>query len=73
MDDNGTENTVKNISLQDVENYYKQILNSQGTEVVVVGDITEAEIIPQLKFLNKLPITKTEIPVPEAVPAVEKQ
>lgn len=72
MDDNGTETTVKDLTIRDVENYYHQILNSQDTKVVVVGDITQAEIIPQLSFLSKLPNKKTELPVPGPVTAVEK-
>jgi zinc protease len=40
--------------------------------IFVVGDITEAELLPQLAFLNKLPNKKLDIPVPGPGIAVEK-
>jgi len=68
----GDEETVKNITLADIQSYYDNYMTSQGTEVVVVGDITEDEILPKLSFLNKLPNKKIEIPVIAAIPVVEK-
>jgi zinc protease len=40
--------------------------------VVVVGDITEAEVLPKLAFLNKLPKKKIVLPKPDPAPAVDK-
>lgn len=68
----GTEETVKTFTLQDVENYYATNIGSQGTNVVVVGDVTEAEIVPKLAFLNKLPNKKVEIPTVKSSSNVEK-
>jgi zinc protease len=68
----GTAETVKNITLQDIENYYKNYMTSLGTKVVVVGDITEAEVLPKLKFLDRLPKKKIVLPVPDPAPAVDK-
>ncbi len=68
----GTEETVKIFTLQDVENYYANNIGSQGTNVVVVGDVTEGEIVPKLSFLNKLPNKKVEIPAVKATSNVEK-
>nr|MBP9099532.1 insulinase family protein [Ferruginibacter sp.] len=62
----GTEETVKTFTLQDVENYYTINIGSQGTNVVVVGDVTEGEIVPKLSFLTKLPNKKVELPVVKA-------
>lgn len=59
----GTEETVKRFTLQDVENFYNNNITSNGAKVVVVGDITEDEILPKLAFLKKLPNKKIEIPV----------
>ncbi len=59
---NGTERTVKNLTISDVEKFYAEILSSQGTKVVVVGDISEAEMLPKLAFLDKLPNRKVELP-----------
>ncbi|MBC7947725.1 MAG: insulinase family protein [Chitinophagaceae bacterium] len=58
----GTEETVKNFSLQDVQGYYDNNMTSNGVNVVVVGDVKESEILPKLAFLNKLPNKKIEIP-----------
>lgn len=68
----GTEKTVANITLPDVQNYYNNYITSNGAKVVIVGDISEAEAIIQLVFLNKLP-KKAIIPdTPAPALAVEK-
>ncbi|HEY1022902.1 MAG TPA: pitrilysin family protein, partial [Flavisolibacter sp.] len=68
----GTEKTVANITLQDIQNYYNNYMTSMGTKVVVVGDVTQAEILPKLAFLNKLPKKKVVLPKVDPTPAVEK-
>ena len=68
----GTEETVKNFKLSDIQYYYDNYMTSQGTEVVIVGDVKEEEILPKLAFLNNLPNKKVEIPSVAAAPAVEK-
>lgn len=72
ISEGGTEKTVANITLQDIENYYKNYMTSMGTKVVVVGDVTQAEILPKLSFLNKLPKKKVVLPKVDPTPAVEK-
>ncbi|MFN4312750.1 MAG: M16 family metallopeptidase [Chitinophagaceae bacterium] len=68
----GTEETVKSFTLADVQNYYDNYMTSQDAKVVVVGDISEAEVLPKLEFLKNLPNKKIEIPTIAAAPAVEK-
>jgi zinc protease len=68
----GTEKTVPNIKLEDVQNYYNNYMTSMGTKVVVVGDVTQAEILPKLSFLDKLPKKKIVLPKIDSTPAVEK-
>lgn len=58
----GTEYTIKNMKLSDVEGYYNNYMTSQNAELVVVGDVTESEILGKLGFLSKLP--KKEIKLP---------
>ena len=64
---NGTTETVNNITLEDVKNYYKN-LNAKNMSISVTGDITEAGILKELAFLSKLKsepiiqITEAEIP-----------
>ncbi|MBL7741480.1 MAG: insulinase family protein [Chitinophagaceae bacterium] len=68
MNESGTEATVNNISLDDIQNYYNNYLTNKGMKVVVVGDVKEAEILPRLAFLNKLPNKKVELPKVAATP-----
>lgn len=62
MSENGTENTVRNMKLADIENYYNNFITSQGVKVVVVGDVKQEEIVSKLDFLNKLPNKKINMP-----------
>jgi len=68
----GTEQTVKNITLADIQNYYNNNITANGAKVVVVGDITEAELLPQLDFLNKLPKKTITLNAPAPAIAVAK-
>ncbi|MER3498288.1 MAG: peptidase M16 [Chitinophagaceae bacterium] len=68
LNENGTEVTVKNITLQDIQHYYDNYMTTQNTKVVVVGDIKENEIVPKLAFLNDLPKKKIEFPAVDAAP-----
>lgn len=72
MNAGGTEHTIKNITLEDVNRYYQTYFTSQGTNLVIVGDVKEAEILPKLGFLNKLPNKKVLVQQPGAAPAVSK-
>ncbi len=69
---NGTPETIKNIGLTDVQNYYDNYITSEDGRVVVVGDITESEILPKLQFLNKLPKKSFKLPALAPAPGVEK-
>jgi zinc protease len=68
----GTEVSVKNLTLADIESYYSNTLTSRGTKLVVVGDITEAEALNKLSFLKKLPNKEIKLPVLAAAPAPGK-
>jgi zinc protease len=72
MSSRGTETTIKNLTLKDVEDFYASNMTSQNARVVVVGDITEAEVIAQLGFLNKLPNKKATIAMPAKAVALSK-
>ncbi|MCS3799702.1 M16 family metallopeptidase [Niastella sp. OAS944] len=68
MNENGTESSIKNITLQDIQNYYNNYMTTNNTKVVVVGDITQNEILPKLSFLSKLPNKAVVIPAVVAKP-----
>ncbi len=72
LSENGSENTIKHLSLTDVQNYYNNLMTSQNARVVIVGDIKENEILPYLSFLNKLPNKKTDLQKPTAAVSVNK-
>lgn len=68
MNEYGTESSIKNITLKDIEDYYNNYMTSKNTKVVVVGDVKQSEIVAKLAFLNKLPNKAIELPAITAVP-----
>lgn len=72
MDEEGNEETISKMTLQDIHNYYNNYMTSQDAKVVVVGDIKQEEILPKLAFLNKLPKKKITLPTVAAAPQVDK-
>ena len=73
MSESGTENTVPNITLDDIQHYFDNDITSEGAKVVIVGDVKQAEILPKLAFLNKLPKKKIELPKVAATPMPHDQ
>ena len=70
MSEAGTEYTIKNMKLTDIENYYNNYMTSKGVKVVVVGDVKQEEVLPKLAFLNKLPNKKIDLPKVNATASV---
>jgi len=70
--DRGTEETVKNITLKDIQDYYDQYISSNDAQVVVVGNVKEKEVLPQLSFLDQLPKKVVDLPSVPTAPVVEK-
>ena len=68
----GTEETVKNLTLADVEDYHARFLTARGAKLVVVGDITQADLTGRLGFLAKLPGRDVKLPPVPAAPAISK-
>jgi zinc protease len=68
----GSEFSVKNLSLKDVENYYNNYITSKNAKLVVVGDVTQQEILANTSFLKKLPNKEVTLPAISAAPAVDK-
>lgn len=58
----GIEETVERITLDDVKAFYENYYAPELAEVVVVGQITESEILPKLDFLNDWEETGAVIP-----------
>jgi zinc protease len=72
ISESGTEETVNNITLNDVQAYYDSYMTSLDTKVVIVGDIKEPEVLSKLAFLNKLPSKKIVLPKVDGNPSVDK-
>jgi zinc protease len=73
MSEGGTEHTMRNMKLTDIQHYYDNYMTSKDAKVVIVGDVKEAEVLPKLAFLNKLPNKKIELPkVPATNPVIDK-
>jgi zinc protease len=69
---NGTAETIKNITLSDVQKYYDSYITSEDGRIVIIGDVKESEILPKLSFLSKLPKRSFKLPTPAPAPAVAK-
>ena len=48
-------------------------MTTEGMKIVVVGDVKEAEILPKLSFLDKLPNKKIKMPEVAATPLSNEQ
>ncbi|MCP4459683.1 MAG: insulinase family protein [Cytophagales bacterium] len=58
----GIEETVDNITLDDVKNFYSSYYSPSVSELVVVGDISENEMDGQLEFLKSWNVVNVKIP-----------
>jgi len=68
----GSPYTIKNLTLKDIEDYYANCISSQGVNLVVVGDVTQSEIISKTNFLKKLPNKEVKLPVITSFPKIDK-
>lgn len=68
MNEDGTPNTVKNLSLADIQGYYNNNWTSSDARVVVVGAVKQEEVLPKLSFFSKLPNKKIVLPKVDATP-----
>lgn len=62
----GTEETVSTFTLGDVKEFYNKYYNPAHAEVVIVGDVTQDEILPKIKFLETWKKKDYTIPVVNA-------
>jgi zinc protease len=68
----GTEHTVKQLTLKDVEDYHARLITVRSARLAVVGDVTRKEIVEKLGFLGQLPRRDLALrPIPPA-PSVDK-
>jgi len=72
LPDDGTPETLANIKFEDMQAYYDNYIGSADGKVVIVGDVKQANVLPQLSFLTKLPVKSFSVPVPAAPKALDK-
>lgn len=58
----GIEETVTRITLDDVKDFYNKYYTPNLAELVVVGDVTQDEILSKLSFLNNWKNTDVQMP-----------
>jgi zinc protease len=68
----GTKDAVSAITLDDVKKYYKDYLSPAISSVVIVGDISQEQVMPKLVFLKKWEGNKIIHPSEPALPAIDK-
>ncbi|MBS1771837.1 MAG: insulinase family protein [Bacteroidetes bacterium] len=68
----GNETTLKNITLDDIKDFYSKYMSKHGAKIVVVGDVTHDEIMPKLGFVNQLPDIQITMPALPAATQVDK-
>jgi zinc protease len=73
QDESGTEASLNNITLQDIQDYYDHYISSKGARIVIVGDVKQNEILPKLTFMETLPQKKVEMPVVNVQPKISTQ
>jgi len=49
----GTEESVENVSLDDIERYYSKNLSPVGMDMIIVGDVNAKKMMKSLKWLKK--------------------
>ena len=72
MPSSGTAATVANITLDDVKKFYQDNYSPSVANLVVVGDITEKEIMPKLAFLKNWKKKDVKLVADTKAPAIEK-
>lgn len=70
--ENGTETTIGNIELGDINDYYDRNISKKDAEITVVGDISEEQAVNKLSFLTELPGKDIRLPELPPAPAIAK-
>lgn len=65
---NGTIKSIRAMGVKDVQNFYDKFFSPTVSNLVIVGDISESEIMPKLGFLKNW--AKKEVVLPPVVAAV---
>lgn len=64
-----TEKNIRKLSIDDLKNYYQQYYSPSVASLVIVGDISESQIIPKLSFLEKWESKPVKLPEISVAPS----
>jgi zinc protease len=64
--------TVENIALSDIKDFYKNHYAPEITEVVIVGDLDKEQMLDKMAFMGKWENKNAEIPTMTRAPEIEK-
>jgi zinc protease len=63
----GNEKTINAVSLKDIEEYFANNFSRKDAQLIVVGDVTQKEIVAGLGFLSELTLKEVTLPtIPNA-------
>lgn len=68
----GTTQTVESITLDDVKNFYQSYYSPSVTQMVVVGDISEKELMNKVGFLKNWKKKEVKFVADTKAPAIDK-
>ncbi len=68
----GTEATVKSITLDDVKKFYAENFSPSVTNLVIVGDVDQKQVLSKLGFLSKWQPKNVTIPAPKTGKPVDQ-
>ncbi|WP_258098678.1 M16 family metallopeptidase [Marinoscillum pacificum] len=68
----GIEETVSNITLDDVKSFYTKYYSPTVSELVIVGDVSKKEIMPKLEFLKSWEAKNVTIPDAQASTDIDR-
>jgi zinc protease len=68
----GTEETLGRVTVDDVKAFYANYCSPKVTQVLVVGDIQQSDLLPKLAFLGKWQGKNVAMPTIAAAKAIDK-
>ncbi|MBA9079243.1 zinc protease [Rufibacter quisquiliarum] len=68
----GTAKTVESITLDDVKQFYKNYFSPSVTNLVIVGDVEQNQIMPKLAFLNNWQPKAVTMPTEAKMATIDK-
>ncbi len=69
---NGSEESLNKLSLEDLKNHYKRVMNKKQTFLVVVGKIDKAQLIEKVKKLTKSMPEGNYVPAKQTMLTINK-